>query len=88
MVRRIARPAVASSSDPMATPTTRLTIAVAAFCSSGAPELNGYTTAMSVTSPMIQRKNRPGFGVLSTSRYSRPAATSATSAATSTYSPV
>ena len=65
-MRRIARPAVASSSDPMATPTTRLTIAVANFCSSGAPELNGYTTAISVTSPMIQRKNSPGLGVLST----------------------
>src|SRR3984957_5400666 len=37
---------------------------------------------------MIQRKNTVGCGVLSTSRYSRPAATSATNAATRTYSPV
>ena len=52
----------------MATPSTRFTTAVATFWSSGAPELNGYTTAISVTSPMIQRKNTLGCGVLSTSR--------------------
>ena len=67
-MRRIARAEVAVSSDAIAMPSTRFTAAVATFWSSGALELNGYTTAISVTSPMIQRKNTVGCGVLSTSR--------------------
>ena len=37
--------------------------AVAIFCDSAAVVLNGYTTAITVASPMIQLKNTSGRGV-------------------------
>src|SRR5215472_7951483 len=69
----------------MATPRTRLTKPVAIFCDSGAVVLNGYTTATTVASPMIQPKNTRGYGVEISSRYMSAVATSAHAAAANTY---
>ena len=66
--RRITRAAVPLISDPVAAPSTRLMTAVAAFWDSGAVVLNGYTTAITVASPMIQVKNICGRGVAIRSR--------------------
>ena len=66
--RLAARAATVVSSVVIAIPSTRLTTAVAAFWSSGADVLNGYTTAASVASPMIQLKNMFGCGAPSMSR--------------------
>src|SRR5215471_7597833 len=85
---RSERAATPVSSDVIAMPSTRLTTAVAPFWLTGALVLNGYTTAASVASPMIQAKNRPGCGVPSMSRYNSAAATSATMAAPNTNRPV
>ena len=65
-------------SDPMAAPSTRLMTAVATFWDSGAVVLNGYTTAITVASPMIQVKNICGRGVAIRSRCMIAVATSAT----------
>lgn len=48
--RWTARAATAVSSVPIAKPSARLTTAVAIFCASGAPVLNGYTAAAIVAS--------------------------------------
>src|SRR5271166_5514971 len=69
----------------MAAPSTRLMTAVAAFWDSGAMVLNGYTTAITVASPMIQLKNICGRGVVSRSRYMIAVATSAAAAAAIAY---
>src|SRR6516164_1438441 len=69
----------------MATPSTRLTAAVASFWENGAVVLNGYTTATRVASPMIQPKNVRGRGVEISSRYISPVAASAHAAAASVY---
>src|SRR5260370_24006469 len=69
----------------MATPSTRLTTAVAIFCDTGAVVLNGYTTATNVASPMIQPKKTSGYGVEISRRYMSAVAASATGAAASTY---
>src|SRR5215472_8785844 len=69
----------------MATPSTRLTTAVANFCDIGAVVLNGYTTATRVASPMIQPKKTRGYGVEISSRCMRAVATSAQAAAANTY---
>jgi len=72
----------------MAKPSTRLTVAVATFCVSGAPVLNGNATATIVASAIIQPKNTCGRGVVSRSRCMIAVATSAAPAADSTYAPV
>src|ERR1017187_10955335 len=69
----------------MAAPSTRLMTAVATFWDSGAVVLNGYTTAITVASPMIQLKNICGRGVVSRSRCMIAVATSAAAAAAIAY---
>jgi hypothetical protein len=61
---------------------------VAAFWDNGALVLNGYTTAITVASPMIQAKNTRGSGAAISSRCMMAVAASATAAAASTYAPV
>src|SRR5271157_4240251 len=69
----------------MAAPSTRLMTAVATFWDSGAVVLNGYTTAITVASAMIQLKNTCGRGVVSRSRCMIAVATSAAAAAAIAY---
>ena len=59
--------------------------AVAAFWDSGAVVLNGYRTAITVASPMIQVKNICGCGVAIRSRCMIAVATSAAVAAAIAY---
>src|SRR5216683_472357 len=81
----MARVETSPISDQIATPSTRLTTAVAAFCDTGAVVLNGNTTATTVASPMIQPKKTRGYGVETSSRYISAVAASATAAAANTY---
>ena len=83
--RRITRVAVPLISDPMAAPITRLMTAVATFWDSGAVVLNGYTTAITVASAMIQVKNICGRGAAIRSRCMIAVATSAAAAAVIAY---
>src|SRR5215467_13822143 len=69
----------------MAAPSIRLMTAVATFWDSGAVVLNGYTTAITVASPMIQVKNIRARGVVSRSRCMTAVAASAAAAAAIAY---
>src|SRR5215469_514237 len=69
----------------MAAPSTRLMTALATFWDSGAVVLNGYTTAITVASPMIQVKNIRGRGVAIRSRCMIAVAASAAAAAAIAY---
>jgi hypothetical protein len=59
------RAPTAVSSEPMAMPTNRFTVAVANFCDKGAEVLNGKTMATRVSRAMIHPKKTSGRGVVS-----------------------
>src|SRR5689334_20703951 len=54
--------AVPATSEPIATPSTRLRTAVATFADTSAPVTNGASTATAVANATTQEKNRIGLG--------------------------
>lgn len=62
---------------PIAMPSTTLMSAVAIFDAVDASAANGMMVATSVTSPMVQPKNRIGRGVVTINRWTRPTVTGA-----------
>src|SRR5579859_6485273 len=78
------RAPTAASSEPMAIPMNRFTVAVANFCDSGAEVLKGNMTATTVARPMIHPKKIIGRGVATSRRFRSAVASRATPAVAKT----